>query len=388
MQLRRINRTLAKINKMKLTSKTYIGYSYIKTLIIIISLLHGIQTHAQNKITENLNGMVNFGSGYNLPEYPFISSITEDYIRSLEICLFKETVGRNKWEQLYNYPSYGVSLLYSTLGNDEVFGQEIALTYFLKLYFFSKNRLRLFNRTGLGISYVTRKFDIERNYLNVAAGSHVNVHFNFRFGANYALSDKFSFNTGVSFDHFSNANTSEPNLGINYLTGYGGVSYSLGKKSKRQIHEIGEHVKENNYSFFASIGGKHSRALSSKYFLTSSFSLEFTRAIAQKFHVGIGSDLFYDSSVESRMTKNSKAYKNSDSFQTGIHLTQSIVYNKFRFSIQEGIYLLLTEKVENYSFYNRAIVQYQVNKHLAFRIDMKSHLHILDYPEIGFGYKF
>ncbi len=361
---------------------------YVITLIIIIYLLHTVQTHAQKRISEDLNGMVNFHFGYNLPEYPFISSITEDYIRSLDISFFKETTGKNIWQQLYNYPSYGVSLFYSTLGNDAQFGRELALNYFVKLYFFPGNRFRLFTRTGLGVSYVNRKFNLQDNYLNVAVGSHVNIHFNMRFGANYPLSDKFSLNTGLSFDHFSNANTSEPNLGLNYLTAYGGVSYSLGKKSERKIHIIEAHVKENTFAFYASIGGKFARALTSDYFLTSSYSFEFNRIYSRKFHFGIGSDLFYDSSVETGMKNNNLDYKNSDSFQTGIHISQSIVYNHISLSIQEGVYLFLTEQVDNYRFYNRGILKYQINDHLIIRLAMKSHLHILDYPELGFGYKF
>lgn len=361
---------------------------YIKLPIVVLCLLFGFQTYAQNKMTDNLNGMVNFHSGYNLPEYPFISSITNDYIRSLDICVFKETVGENKWEQLYNYPSYGLSFFYSTLGNDEVFGREFTLTYFFKMYFLSKNRFRLFNRIGIGLNYVNRKFDFKNNYLNVAVGSKVNIHFNFRIGANYALSDKFSLNTGLSFNHFSNANTSEPNLGINYLTGFGGVSYSLGKKSEKKTHKLEAHRRENSFSLFASIGGKRSRALVSTYFLTSSFSFEFNRAITRKFLFGIGSDLFYDSSVESSIKKGNKDYRKSDSFQTGIHLSQSIVYNRLTLSIQEGFYLFLTEKVGDYPLYTRGVVQYQVNNHFLIRIAMKSHLHVLDYPEIGFGYKF
>lgn len=362
--------------------------SYIKTLIVTICLLQIFQAHAQSKITDNLNGRVNFHSGYNLPEYSFIQSLTEDYVRSLDVSLFKETAGKNKWEQLYNYPSYGVSLFYTTLGNNKVFGKELALTYFFEVYFLSKNRFRLFNHTGIGASYVNKKFDLKNNYMNVAVGSNFNIHFNFRLGADYKLSDKFTFNTGLSFDHYSNGNTSEPNLGINCLTGFGGISYCLGQRIEKQQHEIEACSNDNSFMFFASIGGKHSRALTSTYFYTTSYSFEFSRAFTHKIHLGIGSDLFYDSSVESSLKKKNKNYKSSNSFQSGFHLSQSIVYNKMSFSLQEGIYILLTEKVNNYLIYNRGVFQYQVTDHFLVRLAMKSHLHILDYPEIGFGYKF
>ena len=107
----------------------------------------------------------------------------------------------------------------------------------------------------------------------------------------------------------------------------------------------------------------------------------------RKIHFGIGTDLFYDSGVKSSLLGIDKIYKSIYHFQTGIHVSQSIVYNKFRISIQEGVYLLLREKVNEYSIYNRGIIQYEINDKTSVRLSMKSHLHILDYPEIGFGFK-
>lgn len=138
---------------------------------------------------------------------------------------------------------------------------------------------------------------------------------------------------------------------------------------------------------FASVGGKHSRALSSKYFFTSSLSYELSRAFFRKFHFGIGADLFYDSSVKNSLEKKEQLYRKSNSFQTGIHVTQTLVYNKLSLSLQQGVYLLLTEKVDNYPVYTRGLIQYKVSKRFLVRLSMKSHFHILDYPEVGFGYK-
>ena len=343
---------------------------------------------AQKKFTDNLSGMINYHAGYNLPEYPFIVPLTEDYVRSLDISLVKETVGKNLWEQLYNYPEYGVSLFYSTLGNDEVFGRELALTYFVRLYFLSRKRFRLYNRTGIGLSYITRKFDLNNNYLNVAVGSHLNAHFNFRIGGNYVLTKKISLNLGVSFNHLSSANTSEPNLGLNYMTGYGGVTYRLGEQTEKQTLAVPPHTKENSFLLFASVGGKRSRSLASQYFLTSSLSLEFNRALTRKFRFGLGGDLFFDNSVRVGMEKKEEEYKPSDRFQTGIHASVALVYGKLSLSIQQGIYLLLLEKVGEYPLYNRGTIQYQVNPHLALRLAMKSHFNVLDFPEVGVGYTF
>ena len=343
--------------------------------------------HGQSKLTNNLRAMVNYHRGFNLPEYPFFLLVTEDNVQSIDVSLYKESRGKNIWEQLYNYPEYGMSLFYTSLGNDEILGREVALTYFFKFYFLNKNRFRLFNRLGIGLSYVNRKFDLEDNYLNVAIASNFNLHFNFRLGANYALTDKFQLNSGISFDHFSNANASEPNLGINSFTPFIGLCYAVGNRTEKNVIEVPTHIKKNHLELFLSIGNKHTRSLSSEYFWTSSLSFQLSREFTHVFRMGVGADIFYDSSVETQLEKLDEPYKNHFDFQTGIHLSQTVIFNRFSLTIQEGLYLFLVDHLNDYIIYNRGIIQYQINDRFSVRLAMKSNLHILDYPELGLGLK-
>ena len=357
-------------------------------IILLFQIIVNRQGFAQTKFNDNLSIMLNVHSGYNLPEYQMFSYITEDYIRSVELSLLKETSGKNEWEHLFNYPEYGIALFYSTLGNDRIFGREIALNPFFRINIIYKKQFRLYSRVSLGISYVNKKFDIENNYLNVAVGSHFNLHFNYRIAGNYQLTNKSKLNIGLSFDHFSNANTNEPNLGINYLTGFMGLSYRIGKLSPKQEIKRQPHIKKNTFEIILNLGGKYSRALSSKKYVTSSLSFEAKRSYFKAFYLGIGTDIFYDSSIKDQLIDAEKEYNSTDNFQTGLHFSQTIVYNKLSITIQEGIYIILTEKAENNLIYNRGILRYQISKSLSIRLAMKSHLHILDYPEFGIGYKF
>ena len=345
------------------------------------------QLSAQSKLMDNLKVMANYHTGFNLPEYPFFIPAANDFVRAAEISFLKESRGKHIWEQLYNYPEYGLSLQYSSLGNDDILGRELALTYFFKVYYMGDSRFRLFNRIGLGLSYVTKKFDLEDNYWNVAIASHINMHFNLRLGGQYRLNEDFALNAGLSFDHFSNANASEPNLGINSLTGFAGLSYQLGQKTEKIIHEIKPHVRSNDLELFLSVGSKHTRSLSSEYFLTGSLSLHLTRKVYRAFHLGVGVDLFYDSSVKTQLEKRDDEYKSHYDFQSGIHISQTVVFNRFTITIQEGIYIGLTDQLNDYVIYNRGIFQYRINERWAVRLAMKSNLHILDYPELGIGLK-
>ncbi len=356
-------------------------------LILILIITCVTPLSAQESMWDNSNVMVNYHYGFNLPEYQFISYLTEKPIQSVDLSFFKATRGKNEWEQIYKYPEFGASLFYSTLGNDDVFGRELALTYFFKVYHNTVDKkLRLYNRIGIGLSYVTKKFEFGENFMNVAVGSNVNIHFNLRTGLNCKLNKHFNLNTGISFDHFSNANTSEPNLGINYVSPYVGLAYKLGKETDITPLELKEHEPKNIFLLYGSIGSKHTRALESSYFLTSSMSLEIQRSLSRAFHFGVGADVFYDTSIKSQVDDISD-YKKSDDFQTGVHISQTIVYNNFFFGLQEGVYVGLTNKAIKKAIYSRGILGFSFNDSFWIRIAMKSHLHILDYPELGFGIK-
>jgi len=239
----------------------------------------------------------------------------------------------------------------------------------------------------VGLSYVNKKYDSETNFLNVAIGSNINIHFNFRLGIDYQIANRISLNSGISFDHLSNANMSEPNLGINYITAFAGLSYRIGKKSAIQSPIFEANQPKTTVLLVYNAGGKYSRALSSQKYFTSSFSTEIKRNIARAFHLGIGVDVFYDASVKDRLIAAEKTYYSINQFMTGIHFSQTLVYNKLSLTIQEGIYLFLTDKVEENFMYNRGIIAYQLSETFSIRLAMKSHLHILDYPEFGFAYK-
>lgn len=358
------------------------------TLLLLYFVFVHASIYSQSKLTENLKLSGAVHAGYSMPEYSFISYQTDDYIRSFELSLLKETYGKKPWEVLYNFPEYGVSFFYSTLGNDAVFGRAFALNYFFKLKIIQSKRFELYNRIGIGLGYLTKKFAVNNNYMNLAIGSHVNVHFVFKLGGQLRLTDKISTNLGLSFDHFSNANTHDPNRGLNLFTGEAGLTYLIGNKKDWQFPKFEEHQKTNNLTLFAAMGVKQPRSFENVRYGTASIALSVNREVRRAFHLGAGIDIFYDSYAKVFLEKSGNDYHAYNSFQTGINISQQFVYNKFRIIIQEGIYVGLVNKVIPKSFYNRAIVQYAVTENMHFRIAMKSHLHILDYPEFGIGVKF
>ncbi|MCB9195854.1 MAG: acyloxyacyl hydrolase [Flavobacteriales bacterium] len=334
-----------------------------------------------------MKASLNLQYGFALPEYSFVSYFTDSYIKGFEVNVIKETVGKNQWERIYNYPEVGVSIFHTSLGNDSLFGKATAVNYFFKLKLIDQVRFSFYNRTGIGLGYLTERFDLNSNKSNVAIGSHFNVHFSFKWGVNFRLADRWVINGGLSFDHFSNGNTVDPNRGLNNFTGFFGTSYYIGNRSKKIDLALDSLTKKNYWEIFINLGGKQTRSLSSGFYMTNSISASFSHPISRVFHLGIGTDLFYDSSTPVVMNDLGKDFHFSNSFQTGLYVAQQFIYNKIRIALVEGVYIGLKNVIYNKSIYTKGLIQYSITKRFSVRITMKSHLQILDYPEFGIGVK-
>lgn len=343
--------------------------------------------NAQNSLVNNVKVGIDYQLGLQLAEYSFINKESKNLLQSFDIVLSKESKGKDVFEQIFNFPEKGLAIHFSSLGNSKVFGNGYGLNYFFLVNLIDKKQFRITNRMGLGLAYITKKHDFDSNPMNLAIGSNLNIYFNCRFGAHFSISEKWEINTGLSFDHYSNANTASPNIGLNNLFATAGIVHPVTKETERSANIYLPIKNKFNLELIQSFGSKHSQSYLSKYFLTSSFSIQSSYKWYTGFHVGAGIDLFYDSSVKYILQNSNQNFRESNLFQTGFHVSQTVAYRKFRFTLQEGIYTGLTNKLNNKSIYNRGLLSYNINDKYSMRLAMKSHLHILDYPEIGVGFK-
>ncbi len=357
-------------------------------LFVALAVAVGQPGSAQSTAPRGLAIGTNLHAGYLLPQYPFLHPLIDDYVRSGEVTVTRQTTGASFWDQLYHYPEYGVSLFYSTLGNDEHLGRELALTSFVRYYWRSEGRLRPYTRLGIGGTYATRKFDAYDNYQNVAIASHLNVHVNLRFGAKLTLSETLSTQAGLSFDHLSNANTSEPNRGLNYVTAFAGVQYQLVPPASRTVRAaLPELPGKNSLALVAYLGRKSPSSAQSEYYLASALGVEYVRRVNWGFAVGAGVDLTHNSATRPTLAARRETFRDGDSFGAGVNVSQALVYRRSRLMVQSGVLLTGEERIMRSVLYNRAIFEYAVADQYLFRLVMRSKLHVLNYAELGIGYK-
>ncbi|TNE54554.1 MAG: hypothetical protein EP338_06975 [Bacteroidetes bacterium] len=360
-----------------------------RALALLLFLAVTSTGHTQEKRASQWHLQAMFSQGVVLPEYSFVHSTTQTPIQQMELSFLKQSKGNSFWQEIYNYPKFGLALFAGSHGNPAILGHEIAVYPFVSLSSIRRKKYSWDQTIGLGLGWASKKFDLDNNPMNIAVGSHLNVHFRFRSSFCWYLNQRWNLITGINFHHFSNANMKEPNLGINTVSIAFGANYRISPDQEYLHNEIPVHEAANEFAFVYAAGGKHTRALQTDVYFTSSLSFEFKRRWKRKFWWGLGTDLFYDSATEVELsTPGKKSYRPSDDFRSGLHLSQEFVYQQFSFVLQEGIYLGLIDQVNHNVMYNRAIIRYKWNPHFFSHISMKSHLHILDYPEVGFAYYF
>ncbi len=362
--------------------------SYVKIIGLFVFLGYNQYCFAQkSNIFDDVHIRTNYQKGFLLPEYDFLEYLTRENITAFELDVCKELSGNKLWQRLYKYPSIGVSFFYTSLGNSKVFGNAYALNPYIKFNLLTKPKFKLEYSIGTGVTYVTKQFDFDNNYQNIAVGSHFNLWLNSEFTASYKVYKDISFIVGTAFNHLSNANLAEPNIGLNTWTFFAGADVLIGKLKEKNIQEIPDFKKKNQYAIIFATGIKKTRRFANKSYFASSLSIEYKRLTGYKFAIGGGVDIFYDTSIPDEMRRAKKnniqdLYK----FKSGFHISQEFIFGKISLIFQEGLYLFLTDRLNNYFMYNRGILRYKISEHFFVNLAMKSNLVVLDVMEAGVGY--
>jgi len=331
---------------------------------------------------------MNLHYGVVIPEYSSFHLVTDAFVKSAALSFEKRTSGSNPWNALFNHPSFGFTLFYTSLGNDAVHGNEIAIFPYFRIPLVRSNQLDFGFSLGLGLGYVDKIYDPEENPLNVVIGSHLNIHFQAKLDLRIALNHRLSFQSGLALGHISNANTAEPNIGINNGTVYAGLFYRLTSQTESVSNRLPLTSRDWFFEAAMAPGFKSTRALKGSRHLTYSLTGDAWKPLSRIVAIGVGPDIFYDGSAETELSIDENVeYKPSMQWSTGIHLSVAFRYDRLRLILQGGVYAGLPNEVEDERIYNRGMVRFQLSEHLITYFAMKSHLHILDHPEFGIGYR-
>jgi len=366
----------------------------LAVLFIVALVLFKVQASAQHKLWGSnllLEGRVNYGFMIN---HHLEMKIFNAHFPSFEINLGKETYGRDRWQSLYGYPFIGISYWYSQMGNSKFLGSANAVFPYVNYPLIRNTKHELNFRVGLGLAYLTKRFDRLENYKYIAIGSHVNAAINLQAEYRWRFDPRMNFAVGLALMHFSNGSTKTPNYGINTPSLNLAFAYRLSKENtylnKKLIPSLYTFefpgVKSIDFSLGATAAFKDMGSEYGRTFMIYNFNASVTKQFTYKSTAGIGLDVTYNESDYYFADLNSIPYeRNSELLRIGIGPMYQLNMSKLSYIFGLGFYL--KGKLVPETSYFRVGLQYQITKGLFANLTLRTHFGQADFVGIGIGYK-
>ena len=370
--------------------------SRLKTpvILIVMLVLLKVPASAQHKLWGSnllLEGRVNYGFMIN---HHLEMKIFNAHFPSFEINLGKETYGRERWQAEYGYPFIGVSYWYSQMGNSEYLGSANALFPYVNYPIIRNQKHELNFRVGLGLAYLTKRFDRLENYKYIAIGSHVNAAINLMAEYRWRFDPRMNAAVGIALMHFSNGSTKTPNYGINTPSINLAFAYRLSKENTYQSKKLTPSLynfefpenKTIDLSLGATVAVKDMGSEYGRTFMIYNFFGSVMKPFSFKSSAGIGFDLTYNESDFFFADLNKVYYEQkSELWRFGVGPVYQLHMSKLSYIFGLGYYI--RGKMANTKTYFKMGLQYQVTKRIYANLTLRTHFGQADFVGIGMGYK-
>ena len=384
------------VTSMKNIIKTLSHISSFILVVVLISISNPAPAQFKYKLrTSNLILETRLHYGFTISHH-LEMQLLNSHFPAFEISILKKTYGKTRWEYMYNYPIIGISLWYSNLGNSPYLGSGTAIYPFIDFPLISKKKTILYFRLGVGLGYISKKFDRLENYKNIAIGSHLNVAVSLMFEAKYRLDEQLLLSGGIGLTHFSNGSIKTPNFGINIPSVNIGIAYRLNKENPYTKNKLlpelypFEFDGKRSIDIYVSAGAGIKDMQSdfgSRYYVYTAFANVFKR-ISFKSKLGLGFDLSYDGSDIILLERNDIEIPHFYSIiKPGINVAYELEMSKVSLVFNLGMYLCGMEKSDG-SVYEKLAFRYMISDRLFTNITFKAHSGRADFIALGIGYKF
>jgi hypothetical protein len=292
-----------------------------------------------------------------------------------------KTFGKKEWEQVYNYPDYGISYHYVDFKN-QYLGVNHAVGLHYNFYFFKRN---LMFRISQGIGMTSNPYDKEANNKNNAFGTKImdNNYFLLQYKKEHII-DRIGFQAGLLLTHFSNGRFKAPNSGINTIALNIGLNYSFDDqqafiKDSLPSNEIYKERIKYNIAFRTGISEGPVPHLGQRQFYH--IGLYADKRIGRKSALQLGTDIFFSRYLRDYIAFASVAFPeghksytdpNVDYKRVGLFVGHELFINKLSIEAQVGYYVYKPFEYE-IDLYQRLGAKYYLYQNVFAGVGLKTH---------------
>jgi hypothetical protein len=298
-----------------------------------------------------------------------------------EIYFQHQTIPTPNWNYTKTLPQWGLGLSTTHVGSKYV-GSIVSFYPFIKLPLLTAGPIESNFRLGFGMGWVQKPYDKIINPENLLISQKINTHANVSWQNEFHLTPHQYINAAISFNHWSNAKISLPNLGVNIPSLSVGYRYAFNTESKKhtQIHDTLD--KKIFYKAFLSGGVKQMQVPDSSHYFVSMLTGEISKQLSYSSIVSIGAFITHDHSVKTdTLVKHLRSVNVS---QIALYGSYEYNFGRVLVPVQFGLFLYNS----NSKLIESVGVRYKLTNNLMAELLLKTHGHKADLMHFGFGYIF
>jgi hypothetical protein len=372
---------------------------WLTGFILFLFIASGVQaqkhfSHSLRSPNISLEGRIYYG--WTL-DHHIEMTIFKRHYPAFEFSVQKATHGRTRWEYMYNYPLIGVSYWYSGLGDAEALGSAHAVFPYINFPLLGKKGFNIFFRLGVGLGYLTKRYDRYKNYENLAIGSHFNGAVNLLFEARLPVGKKFVVSGGVSLVHFSNGGIKQPNYGLNMP----GINFAMAYKVSPENPYLRKKLLPELYPFEfdgrrylgldldIAFGIKDMQSMLGRgnQYLVCSLWGNLLWPVSYKSRLGFGMDISYDGSDEKTLELQGQSVEHTIQLvKTGVAASYELAFSRMAIMLNLGWQLTGLDKRDGY-VYEKLALRFSLTEDIYTALTLKANYGKADFITIGMGYK-
>lgn len=310
-----------------------------------------------------------------------MDQLVSGHIPSIELYWGKQHGGDALWHHHYNFPQTGLGLQYVDFNNPRA-GKAISILPYINFQLAKGKRDALQLRSGWGLGYLTRKFDINTNRKNLAVSSRINAAFSFILEYRHTFAERFTILTGLSLTHFSNGALKIPNAGLNVFGANFAFQHHFGQlQAYNRTPSRPELLRSWQLVIWNGAFPKETEPVNRGKFFAYTVSVGASKLLkSTKGSFSAGLDYSYDGTLKVRRAGVDTPFP----ARLGLHLGYIMHIGKLSVPFQQGIYLIDKFKT-NTPVYQRIGLRYHLTKPFFLTVNLRTHFFTADFIEAGFG---
>jgi len=330
----------------------------------------------------------NVGRGFLLPHRQNMKHLPQGPAHFLEGRVYHAVNGSKPWHSLFPQAEVGFALRVFDLANVDVLGYGIGGAFYLSAPVVIKPKFQWNLELGAGPGIVTKPFNPSSNYKNVAIGSYGNVFIMLGQRFTYHINERLDVNLNLSFNHFSNAAFTLPNLGLNYPMISSGMGYRLPSNRPDTLFEVKAAEKVKNFWTVGINNGlkEYARPYKAKHPAFVALA-DYNVGLGRKSSLSLGADVMYNLALLKYRRAIGQEVTALENTQIGIRAGYNLHVEEMLIFFQIGGYVLDTYERDGW-MYNRVGLRYFFTDSFGANLSLKTHKFKADYAEAGVSFRF